>query len=105
MFATINITNFNTLDSHANMLLVLEHFLNDHLAIPAIGNLPIKKIIALTALFLHNNQFYYDNKIYRFTKGGPSSLAFTETLSHIYAYQWQKLLFKQPSLRNEFYGR
>jgi len=88
------------------MLLVLECFLNDHLAIPGIENLSIKKIIDLTALFLHNNQFYYDNKIYRFTKGGPSSLALTETLSHIYAYQWgQRFLFEQPSLRNEFYGR
>ena len=105
IFATIKITNFNTIDSHSNMLAVLERFLNDHLARPGIENFSIKKIIDLTALFLNNNQFYYDNKIYRFTKGGPSSLQLTETLSHIYAYQWQRLLFEQPSLRNEFYGR
>jgi len=105
IFATIKIPNFHTMVPHGTMLIALKDFLNQYLAVPHIENISINRIIHLTSLFLHNNRFYYDHKIYRFIKGGPRTLSFTETLSHIYVSQWERLLFKELSIRNEFYGR
>ncbi len=105
IFTTIKIPNFNTIVPHGIMLITLKDFLNEHLAIPSIENLSIHTIIRLTALFLHYNRFYYNNKIYRFAKGGPNSSLLTETLCNIYVFQWQKLLLKERSMENEFYGR
>jgi hypothetical protein len=90
---------------HKTMLTILEAFFNRHLATLAIDMLSIKKIINLTSLFLNNNRFYYENKIYRFTKGSPSSLLFTETLSNICAFQWQNVLLRERLIQNEFFGR
>jgi hypothetical protein len=105
IFATIKILNFNTMVPHGPMLIALEDFLSQKLVIPYVENLSIHRILHLTSLFLHNNRFYYQNKIYRFIKGGPNSFSFTETLSNIYVFQCEQILFKELSIRNEFYGR
>jgi hypothetical protein len=105
LLVTIQIPNFHTLAPHGTMLIVLKDFLNQSLALPNIGNLSVHRIIRLTALYLHNNRFYYDHKIYRFLKGGPAALPFTETLSNIYVYQWERALVREVSIRNQFYGR
>jgi hypothetical protein len=97
--------NFNTMAPHGTMLITLRDFLNQHLPMPSIENVSINRIIHLTALFLHNNRFYYDNKIYRFTRGSPSSSLLTETLSNIFAYEWQQVLLRELLVENEFYGR
>lgn len=105
IFTTIEISNFYTMVPHATMLIILEGFLIDYLAVPAVENMSIRRIINLTSLFLNNNRFYYDNKIYRFTKGAPRSLLLTETLSNIYAFHWQKVLLQAPLIRKELFGR
>ena len=104
-FITINISDYHTTVAHSNMLTILEQFLKYSLAIPAIDQIPIQKIIDLTTLFLNNNRFYYDNKIYRFIKGSPTSLSFSETLCHIYSLEWQKILLNELIKRNECYGQ
>ena len=104
IFATVDITNFYTMASNANLVMVLEGFLNDTMVIPVVDGLPVRKILALTSLFLNNNIFYYDNNIYQFKKGGPSSSPLFETLCAIYALRWQKFLLKEPSFQKEFYG-
>ena len=91
--------------SHTDMLTALKDFLDDHLSVPAVKDIPIRKIIDLTDLFLKNNRFYYDNKIYRFTKGSPTSLSLSETLCQIYAFELQKVLLREPSIRSELYGQ
>jgi len=105
IFTTIEISNFHTMVSHESMLITLGGFLTDYLAAPVIENISIARIVKLTSLFLNNNRFYYDNKIYSFTKGAPSSLLFTETLSNIYVFQWQKLLLNEPLIGRELFGR
>lgn len=105
IFTTINIPNYHTMDSHKTMLTVLKDFLGDHLSVPAVENISITKIIDLTTLFLNNNRFYYDNKIYRFTKGSPTSLSLSETLCQIYAFQFHKALLREPFIRSELYGQ
>ena len=105
MFATIKIPNFNMLVSHGTMLTTLKDFLDRHLSSNHIEFISINRIIHLTNMFLQNNRFYYDNKIYRFLKGAPNCLPFTKTLSNIYIYQWERSLFEELSRRNEFYGR
>lgn len=105
-FAIISISNMDAMASHDDMLLVLEGFLQDTLAVPAIETISIKRIIELASLFLNHNRFYYDRKIYQFKKGSPNCLPLTTTLRAIYIFQWQKLLLATvSSIRNQFFGR
>jgi hypothetical protein len=105
LFAIISITNADDMATHDGMLFVLERFLLDNLAVPAVENISIRRVIELTSLFLNHNRFYYDRKIYRFKRGSPNSLPLTETLRTIYISQWQKLLLREASIRKEFFGR
>ena len=95
-FATITIKYLETM---------LQEYLNENLALPFIENFSINEIIRLTSMFLHHTRVYYDHKIYRFLKGSPSSLPFTDTLLNISAFQWQKNLLQEPLVNREFYGR
>lgn len=105
IFASLIVTNFYHMVSHETMLHTLKDFLISHTIEPCIEDVPIYKILRLTELFLYNNRFYYKNKIYKFSKGGPTSLLYVRTLSNIYLYQWHKLFLKQSSMKNEFFGR
>jgi hypothetical protein len=105
IFTTMEISNFYTMVTHESMLITLEGFLTDHLATPLVGDISIARFYKLATLFLNNNRFYYDNKIYSCTKGAPSSLLFTETLSNIYVFLWQQSLLEAPLLRRELFGR
>ncbi|CAF4455542.1 unnamed protein product [Rotaria socialis] len=105
IFASISISNFHAIVPHKTMLNVFKDFLNDCTIRPFIEDLHINKITHLTALFLYHNHFYYNHKIYRFAKGSPTSLSYTQTLANIYLYQWQKLFSRQASIKNEFFGR
>ncbi|CAF1455023.1 unnamed protein product [Adineta steineri] len=106
MLVTITIKNYHTMIPHGKMLTTLENFLNDQLGYSAfVGNISQRKALDLTGLFLRNNYFYYNNKIYRCTKGSPKDLVLSETLCHIYAFHWQKLLLEKLSLQTQFYGR
>ncbi|CAM4946829.1 unnamed protein product [Rotaria socialis] len=104
-FVTIKILNFPHMVSHDIMLNAFQDFLRDYIIVPDIENLSLGKIFRLTSVFLHNNRFYYNNKIYRFVKGGPISLPFMETLTNMYLFQCFKSLAQTTVLKNEFYGR
>ena len=95
IFAVVTISNFYTMVSHVSMLLVLEGFLNDHLCIPAIDNVSVRRIIELTSLFLESNRFHYDGHIYRCVTGSPTTFPLNETLAMIYVFQWQKVLLRE----------
>lgn len=104
-FVTITIGNFYHLVPHDIMLNALSDFFIKCYQLPYIQNIHFTKIIQLTKLFLCNNRFYYDGKIYRFIKGGPASFGLIETLANIYLSQMEKFLTDQSSMENEFYGR
>lgn len=104
-FVTMKILNYSTMASHDHLLEALKRFLQTTLGVPYINNISSTKIYYLTFLFLHNNRFYYNNKIYRFVKGGPLSFPFMELLNHIYLYDWQRAFLKHPFMQVEFYGR
>ncbi|CAF1172792.1 unnamed protein product [Rotaria sordida] len=104
-FVTITISNFYTMVDHDTMLLAFRDFLRDTCRLPTLQNISLNKVFLLTTLFLRNNLFYYDHKIYRFTKGSPTNFPITETLAIMYILPWLKALFRQPILEKEFYGR
>ncbi|CAF1531138.1 unnamed protein product, partial [Adineta steineri] len=105
-FVTITIKNFYHLAPHDVLLSTLLDFFMKFYHLPVVENIHITKIVRLTSLFLHNNRFYYDGKIYRFIKGGPSNSGLIETLSNIYVNRMEKFLIDQSSMKqNEFYGR
>jgi hypothetical protein len=104
-FVTITIDNFYQLVSHDLMLNTLTDFFIKSYHLPYIENIHFTKIVELTSLFLENNRFYYDGKIYRFLKGGPTSSSLVETLANIYLSRMEQFLIDQSSKENEFYGR
>ncbi|CAF3740877.1 unnamed protein product [Rotaria sp. Silwood1] len=105
VLCTITISNFYALDTHKNMLDVVDYFLTDNLASTKLEAPTIPTIRDLLYLFLHNNVFYYKNKIYAFTKGSPNTIPLTETLSNIYLFEWQKKILKEIDENIEFSGR
>ncbi|CAM2723375.1 unnamed protein product [Rotaria socialis] len=104
-FVTITIGNFYHMVSHDHMLNTLTDFFLQCYHLPCIENIQVTKVIQLISLFLHNNRFYYDGKIYRYRKGGPASSGLIETLSNIYLSRMEQCLIEQNSMHNEFYGR
>ncbi|CAF3826272.1 unnamed protein product [Rotaria sp. Silwood1] len=105
LFCTVQITNFYTMDTHKNMLDIVEHFLSNNLATNKLESLTIETIRNLLYLVLYNNVFYYKNKLYAFTKGGPNTMPLTETLSTIDVSIWQEKILKEIDENIEFFGR
>lgn len=117
VFATVKITNFQTMASYESMIRRLGYFLLDHTAsnkldyttLTTLNHLQwisIDTIKKLTELYLKNNIFYYNGKVYELTKSmGPTSLLLSEILSDIYLLTYDKYRFDNPKLKTEFYGR
>lgn len=105
MFCTIQITNYSTLASHETMIDVVCNFLRNHLASNKLHKIPIMTIKNLLQLSLYNNIFCYQNTIYTFTKGGPTTMPLTDTLSNIYLFDWQQNIIDEVKLNNELFGR
>ena len=106
MCATFKLINFYSMVSHDHILDALGRFLTKHLPSNRLENLSIITIEELTELFLKNQFFYFENKIYRFRQGYPQNcLDFIQTLSHIYLLEWQSCLLTNPLMKDEFYGR
>ena len=87
------------------MLSTLKDYFDDHLATRYIENISVDRLIELISVFLKNNYFYYDNNIYRCTRGCPETFKFNATLAHMYTIQWQKILLRKLTIDTEFYGR
>ncbi|CAF4818731.1 unnamed protein product [Rotaria sp. Silwood1] len=105
MFVTMTIRNFYAMVDHDTWLFAFQDFLNSPCRMPTIQGISLAKVYQLTTLFLRNNLFYYDHKIYRFSKGSPFHFPITETLALIYILRWFKSLFRKSVLEKEFYGR
>ena len=115
MFATIRITNAQSLVSHASLVETLTYFLKDQLLTnkiqytslrnPLPQYIAISTVTKLAELYLEHNLFYYKDKIYEFNKGGPNSLLFSDDLLNIYLFAWQKLVFVDERLNSELCGR
>jgi hypothetical protein len=105
LLAKFKIINFYSILSHNHILDVLGRFLTKQLPHNRLENLSIITIENLTELFLNNIVFYYHKNIYRYQKGIPNCLRFTETLGNMVLLEWQLYLLMKPQMRNEFYGR
>lgn len=117
LFATVRITNFDTMASHESLIRRLNKFLVDRSAsnhlnytmlptVQHIQRISIDTIKKLTELYLENNIFYYDGNIYELQKStGPTSLLLSELLSNIYLLLYDQHRFDNPQLKTEFYGR
>ena len=116
IFTTIKITNFHTMVSHTSMVQQLGYFFMDYSArnklecTSIISNKPhylsVATIQQLITLFYEHNIFYYDGKIYGFTRGSPNSLLLSELLSSMYLFIWQKQVFApDPRFKTELCGR
>lgn len=116
LFATITITNYQTLVSHTTMVDALGDFLREQLIVNQLEYRSLKTTVqpqyisirtlqALTKLFLENNSFYFNGQIYGFTRGAPNTFQLSETLANICLCLWQLGLFQSAQLQNEFYGR
>ena len=58
----------------------------------------------LTSLFLRNNAFIWNGKIYRHVKGCPLNFPLSRLLFNIYLHYWQFTLRRSIRVANEFFG-
>jgi len=105
LFCTIKISNYFTLDSHENMIEQVYNFIRDNLASNKLHKILIMTIKNLLQLCLYYNIFTYKNKIYTFTKGGPTTLPLIDTLANIYLCNWQKHIVNEIQRKKELFGR
>jgi hypothetical protein len=105
LFCTIQISNFHTLVSHKSMVEIVGYFLKDNLSTPKLKTISITTIQNLLQLYLYNNIFCYNGKIYTMTKGGPNTMPLTATVSSIYLFGWQKMILQEVQRNNGFFGR
>ncbi|CAF1392968.1 unnamed protein product [Adineta steineri] len=115
LFVKIKITNFYNMVSHKTMNDTVGSLLHNSLATNKIHytsilsnqtqTISINTIQKLIELYLGNNIFYYNNKIYEFIQGSPNSLLLSELLSNIYLNYYESKLHNDPRLKTELYGR
>jgi hypothetical protein len=115
LFATIQITNAQSIVSHASLVETSTYFLRNQLITnqiqytslmsPHPQYIAISTITKLTELYLQHNLFYYQDKIYGFNKSGPNSLLLSDDLLDIYLFAWQEIVFDDERLKTELCGR
>lgn len=114
--ATVTTTQFPTITiPHATLIEHIRFFLQFHLVNNRLEftstvtgrtqAITINTCIRLIELFLEYNLFYYEKKIYKFNRGAPNGFILTELLSIMYLSIWQRNLFEDPRITNEFIGR
>ena len=104
-FVTLKINNLSTMLPHDGVATAMNHFLSAHIPWNRIENLTFETVQCLTELFLQNNLFFYNGKIYRHVKGCPNSLPFSETLTKIYLLFWRTPLTNVLESKQEFFAR
>ena len=105
LLGTIRVTNYHAMAPHTVMADVLEHFLRDQLPEKRLEKITVDHLKNLVQLFLYNNVFVYEERIYTCVKGSPTTIPLSETLANIYLFQWQKPLLKLIKDRRQFFGR
>lgn len=105
IFCTIKISNYFALDSHENMIDKVYNFVRNNIASNKFQKISVATIKNLLQLCLYNNVFCYKNKIYTFTKGGPTTSPLIDTLSNIYLSIWQTQIVEDIRRKKELFGR
>lgn len=105
LFCTIKVLNYYALVQHKTMIDVVSYFLQDNLVTNKLEQVSIVTIQNLLQLFLYNNIFCYQDKIYTMTKGSPKTMPVSDLLASIYVFEWQKIIVKEVEQNNELFGR
>lgn len=105
LFCTLQISNYYALDTHKNMLDTISYFLEYNLRSDRLEHLTIQTVKNLIYLFLYNNFFSHDDKIYTYVKGSPNTVPLTDLLSNMYLFVWQKDLLERLKEHHELFGR
>ena len=105
LFCTIDIVNYWTLDTHENIIDVVCKFIQNNVAANKLQKISIATIKNLLQLCLYHNVFCYKNHIYKFTRGGPTTLPLIDTLSNIYLSIWQDKIIGELRHNKELFGR
>jgi hypothetical protein len=103
-FITFEIHHLNTHVSHADLCYTLSRLLMNPFIYNRHDRLTNDGIEKLTDLFLRNNIFKYNGKIYRQVKGCSFNFPLSRLLLDIYLYDWQFSLFRTIRITDEFYG-
>jgi hypothetical protein len=90
---------------HASLLESFDFFLFDQLATNKYQDVSIPTLRRLTELYLNNQQFIFDKQIYRFVRGYPSHVRFSQLLNHIQVFLWQRHIFDDARVHDAFIGR
>jgi len=78
------------------MIDVVCNFIQNHIVTHKLQKISIMTI---------KNLFSYKNKIYTFTKGGPTTLPLMDTLANIYLFAWQQKIIDEIKQNRELFGR
>ena len=105
LFCSIRVTNYYALDAHERLIDTVVYFLRENSVNSKVGDVSIQIVKNLLQLVLYNNLFVYKNKVYRFVKGSPSTMALSDLVSHIYLYEWQQSMLKEVTRHRELFGR
>ena len=104
-FITFEIHHLYSHLSHTDLLTGVHHLLFNPVIYKSHHNgLKTDGIEALIELFLRNNVFTYNGKIYRYTKGCSLNFSLTRLLVNIYLHHWQFTLLRSVRIANEFFG-
>lgn len=105
LFCTMKVGNFFTLAAHTPFIDAIVYFIQDNTVMNRVERVPVSTIRNLLQLFLLNNIFCYDGKIYNITRGSPSTIPLSTTLADMYLCQWQRKLENDLSTKHELFGR
>ena len=103
-FVTFEIHNLYTNLSHKDILIAVSRLLAHRSKLDPIDGLNHRAIEELTFLFLQNQIFTYNQRIYRHINGCPLNFSLNRLLFNIYLHQWQLNSLQRVRMANEFYG-
>ena len=105
LFCAIKVVNYFTLDTHVNLIDTVCSFIQANVAANRIEKILIQTVKNLLQLCLCHSLFSYQNKLYKFTKGGPRTLPLMDTLANIYLFLWQRKIRSEIQDPKEFFAR
>lgn len=102
---TFEVENLHTHLPHENLLTGLQSLLHNSLVYQRHHQgILTDGIHELTSLFLRNQVFIFDGKVYRYRRGCSLIYPLSRLLFNIYLYHWQSTLFRPIRVIDEFYG-
>ena len=105
LFATVQIDDLYSMFPHEQTIEALQDFLQKYKSHENVQGLTIPTITKLALIFLHNQYFLYENRIYRQVRGGAFKSPLTTLLANIYLFYWQQDLVSTLNDKSEIFGR